>query len=159
MGNFAASLMEVRRLRIGRQELRVKDVEAMRTPRFQQRMTFRCFSPITMSTKRERDGVPVMHYCLADDPEFSRLVRQNLIRKYEAIHGRPPREDSFTMTFDEEYIRRKKGRVTRLVRYKDVDIRGIMCPFEAQGNPELLFVGYECGFGDKNSAGFGMVEI
>ena len=27
------------------------------------------------------------------------------------------------------------------------------------GNPELIQIGYECGFGDKNSAGFGMVEV
>ena len=27
------------------------------------------------------------------------------------------------------------------------------------GSPELMFVGYECGFGDKNSAGFGIVEV
>ena len=116
-------------------------------------------SPITMSTKRERDGKPVMHYCLPDDPAFSELIRQNLIRKHEAIHGHAPHEDTLTFTFDDGYIRKRQGRVTRLVDYKGIKIKGIMCPFRVSGSPALIQVGYECGFGDKNSAGFGMAEV
>ena len=159
LGSFAASLMEDGRLRVGHQYLRVVDVEIPRAPRFHQNMKFRCLSPITISTKRERNGKLVMHYCLHDEPEFSELVRQNLIRKHEAIYRYRPRDDSFSMEFDPEYISRRKGRITRLIRFKDVDIRGVLCPFHACGSPELMFVGYECGFGDKNSAGFGMVDI
>ncbi len=159
LGSFAASLMDEGRLRIGRQRLRVVDVEIPRIPSFHPDMKFRCLSPITMSTKRERNGKLVMHYCLPDEPEFSELVRQNLIRKHEAIYGHSLRDDSFSMEFDPEYISRRKGRVTKLIRYKNVDIRGVLCPFHASGSPELMYVGYECGFGDKNSAGFGMVDV
>jgi CRISPR-associated endoribonuclease Cas6 len=157
--NFAASLMENGVLQIGTQQFRVLDVEATRTPRFQRQMKFKCLSPIVMSTKREWNGELAAHYCLHDDPEFSELVRRNLVRKYEAIYGRPPKDDSFEMKFDEAYIRKRNGRVTRLIRYKAIDIRGVLCPFFAAGNPELMLAGYECGFGDKNSAGFGMVEV
>ncbi len=159
LGNFASSLMERGVLRVGHVHLPVRDVYIPRTPRFHPRMTFRCLSPITISTKRERDGKLVTHYCLPEEPEFSELVRQNLIRKHEVIHSREPKDDSFTLEFDAEYIRRRRGRVTRLIRYKDIDIRGVLCPFHAAGSPELMFVGYECGFGDKNSAGFGMVDV
>jgi CRISPR-associated endoribonuclease Cas6 len=31
--------------------------------------------------------------------------------------------------------------------------------FIAQGNPDLIKIGYEAGFGENNSAGFGMVEV
>ena len=157
--NFAASLMGIGILQIERQSLRVQDVEALRQPRFGQKMTFRCLSPITMSTKRERDGKLGAHYCLPDDPQFSELVRQNLIRKYEAVHQHPPEKTSFAMTFDQAYIDKREGRVTRLVDYKGIKIRSIISPFHVIGAPELIRVGYECGFGDKNSAGFGMVEV
>ena len=157
--NFAASLMEEGRLRIGHQNLRIMNVEIPRPPRFHQSMKFRCLSPITMSTKREYNGKLAMHYCLPDEPEFSVLVRKNLILKYETIYGHRPQDDSFSMEFDPGYISRRKGRVTRLIRYKNVDIRGVLCPFHASGSPELMYVGYECGFGDKNSAGFGMVDV
>ena len=75
------------------------------------------------------------------------------------VHRQPPEEKSFAMTFDQGYIDKRKGRVTRLVDYKGIKIRGVVSLFHVIGAPELIRVGYECGFGDKNSAGFGMVEV
>ena len=49
--------------------------------------------------------------------------------------------------------------MTRLVDYKGTKIRGVVAPFHVIGAPELIHIGYECGFGDKNSMGFGMVEV
>ena len=157
--NFAAALMQTGTLQIEHHRLRVQDVEVLRQPRFGAQMTLRCLSPITMSTKRERDDQLVAHYCLPDDPQFSELVRQNLIRKYEAVYRHPPQEKSFAMTFDQGYIDKREGRVTRLVDFKGTKIRGVVSPFHVIGAPELIRIGYECGFGDKNSMGFGMVEV
>ena len=157
--NFAAALMGAGILQIERHRLQVQDVEVLRQPRFGPQMTFRCLSPITMSTKRERTDKLVTHYCLPGDPQLSELVQQNLIRKYEAVYRRSPAEKSFAMTFDQAYIDKNEGRVTRLVDFKGTKIRGILSPFHVIGSPELIHVGYECGFGDKNSMGFGMVEI
>lgn len=159
LANFAAALMGTGILQIERHRLRVRDVEVLHQPRFGPQMTFRCLSPITMSTKRERAHQLVTHYCLPDDPQFSELVRQNLIRKYEAVYRQSPTEESFAMTFDQTYIDKRKGRVTRLVDYKGTKIRGVVTPLHVIGAPELIRVGYECGFGDKNSMGFGMVEV
>lgn len=159
IANFASSLLEKREILICNNRLLVKDVEVIQTPAFKETMKFRCLSPITISTKKERNGRLTTHYCLPNEPEFSELVRQNLIRKYELIYDQRPLDDSFTMTFDEEYIKKRSGRITKLIRYKNIDIRGVLCPFLATGSEELMYVGYECGFGDKNSAGFGMVDI
>ena len=159
LANFAAALMETGILQIDCYKLHVQDVEVLPPPRFGQRLTFRCLSPITMSTVRERADKLVTHYCLPDDPQFSELVRQNLIRKYEAIHQQPPEEKSFAMTFDQAYTDKREGRVTRLIDYKGIKIRGVISPFHVIGAPALIRVGYECGFGDKNGAGFGMVEV
>jgi len=158
LGRFATSLMDSGSIQIGSLKLRVIDVYIPETPRFSGDMQFRCLSPVTISTKRELDGRLVTHYCLPDEPELPELVRQNLIRKFEAIYQHSPYDSSFSMEFDQEYISRHE-KITRLVKYKDIDIRAILCPFHAKGSKELMFVGYECGFGDKNSAGFGMVEV
>ena len=158
--NFAAALMgQTGILQIEGHRLQIQDVEVLRQPRFERQMTFRCLSPITMSTMRERADKLVTHYCLPDDPQFSELVQQNLIRKYEAVYRQPPEEKSFAMTFDQAYIDKREGRVTRLLDYKGIKIRGVVSPFHVIGAPELIRVGYECGFGDKNSAGFGMVDV
>ena len=91
--NFAAALMGAGILQIERQKLQVQNVEVLRQPHFERQMTFRCLSPITMSTMRERADKLVTHYCLPDDPKFSELVQQNLIRKYEAVHQQPPQKN------------------------------------------------------------------
>ena len=49
--------------------------------------------------------------------------------------------------------------MTRLVDYKGIKIRGVVSPFHVIGAPELIHIGYECGFGDKNSMGFGMADV
>ena len=43
-------------------------------------------------------------------------------------------------------------------RIKGIKIRGVLCPFRVSGSVPLIQIGYECGFGDKNSADFGMVK-
>lgn len=159
LSHFADTLLTEGRLSLGGHQLQIKDVTVPRIPRFQSEMHFRCLSPIVMTTTRERDGKQVMHYCMPDDPALSELIRQNLIRKHEAIHTRVRHDDTLTFVFDKNYIGRRKGRVTRLVDYKGIKIRGTMCPFRVTGSPALIQIGYECGFGDKNSAGFGMAEV
>ncbi|MDE0638279.1 MAG: CRISPR-associated endoribonuclease Cas6 [Candidatus Poribacteria bacterium] len=159
LSHFADTLLTQGRLSIGQQQLKILDVNIPRTPSFQPNMQFRCLSPIVMSAVRESEGKRRTHYCLPDDPELSELIYQNLIRKHEAIHGSAPQNDALKFRFDSAYIKRKQRRVTRLVDFKGIKIRGILCPFQVSGSPALIQVGYECGFGDKNSAGFGMAEV
>ena len=159
LSHFADTLLTQGRLSLGRRELRIKDVSIPRIPRFQTQMRMRCLSPIVMSTVRQRDGKQSQHYCLPDDPALSGLIRQNLMRKHQAIYGQPPKEDVLTFQFDENYIDRRTGRVTRLVDYKGIKIRGVMAPFYVAGSVALIQTGYECGFGVRNSIGFGMVDV
>ena len=159
LSHFADTLLTEGRLSIGTHDLLLKDVAVPRVPRFRSEMSFRCLSPIVMTTVREHNGKPSMYYCMPDDPELSELIRQNLLRKHEAIRGRAPHDDTLTFHFDTDYINRRNGRVTRLVDYKGIKIRGVLCPFRVSGSVALIETGYECGFGDKNSAGFGMAEV
>ena len=159
LSHFADTLLTEGRLSLGQRSLPVQDVTVPRIPRFRPEMSFRCLSPIVMTTVREHAGKRSMHYCMPDDPELSELIRQNLIRKHEAIRGRAPHDDTLTFHFDTDYINRRNGRVTRLVDYKGIKIRGVLCPFRVSGSVALIETGYECGFGDKNSAGFGMAEV
>ena len=159
LSHFADTLLTEGRLSLGQHDLKIIDVTIPRAPHFQPDMCFRCLSPIVMTTTDERDGQLAMRYCLPDDPELSELIRRNLIRKHQAIYGHIPQNDSLTFRFDENYLRRKQGRVTRLVDFKGIKIKGVLCPFRVAGSPALIQVGYECGFGDKNSTGFGMAGV
>ena len=158
--HFADTLLTEGRLFIGPHRLQIQDVRVPRVPHFTSEMRFRCLSPIVMSASRRREGQPYCHYCTPGDAELPELIRKNLLRKHEAIYGnQPPHDARLSFDFDAGYIHRKRGRVTRLVDYKGIKIRGTLCPFSVTGDPALIRVGYECGFGDKNSAGFGMVAV
>ena len=159
LSHFANTLLTEGRLFVGPHRLQIQDVRVPRVPHFTPEMHFRCLSPIVMSTSREQNGKLQCHYCLPDEAALPELIRMNLIRKHVAFYGKPPHNDSLTFHFDADYLHRKHGRVTRLVNYKGIKIRGILCPLSVVGSPALIRVGYECGFGDKNSAGFGMVEV
>ncbi len=159
LSHFADTLLTEGSLSIGDCPLKVRDVTIPRAPRFRSEMYFRCLSPVVMSAVRVDGGKRRMHYCLPDDPHLSDLIRRNLLHKHQAIHGRIPQDDILTFQYDQAYIRRKAGRVTRLVDFKGIKIRGVLCPFRVTGSVPLIQTGYECGFGDKNSAGFGMVGV
>ena len=159
LSHFADTLLTKRRLSLGNHSLQIKDVSIPRIPRLQTQMRLRCLSPIVMSTVRQRDGKQATHYCLPDDPSLSELIRQNLVRKHHAIHGQPPTDDTLLFRFDTDYINKRHGRVTRLVDYKGIKIRSVLAPFYVDGSLTLIETGYDCGFGVKNSLGFGMADI
>ena len=54
---------------------------------------------------------------------------------------------------------RHGGRISKLIDSKGMKIHGYQAPLTVAGPPELLRIGYACGFGDRNSQGVGMVEM
>ncbi|MDO8589504.1 MAG: CRISPR-associated endoribonuclease Cas6 [Armatimonadota bacterium] len=136
--------------------LPIETVEAEAEPEFAPEIAFTCLSPIVAAQSTPTYANFLTH---EDQPEFSEHVRKNLIRKFELIHGRPPDDDSFRMEFDQGYIARRDGRVTKLIDIRGVQIRGVLAPFAVKGSVALIRVGYECGFGERGSMGFGCVGM
>ncbi len=155
--HLAEGLLRMGYLRLGSHDLALARVEVLSTPRFSHTMRLRCLSPIVAATASERDGKFGAHYVRADDPTISEALRQNLLKKYVLLHGRAPQSGEFSIEFDRDYLRQRGEGVYRLIDYKGTKIKGIMAPFVVRGSPELIEMGYEAGFGEKNSMGFGMV--
>ncbi|HDP68645.1 MAG TPA: CRISPR-associated endoribonuclease Cas6 [Candidatus Marinimicrobia bacterium] len=157
------------RLGTGRSEARfqISRVESLAEPEFRETMKFICLSPITVSTVRDREDreSPEPHFLEYLKPEekepFIRNLQKNLIRKYETVHKRNYiTRHPFEFAFDAEYLLRRQGRISKLIRFKNgIVIKAFEAPFSITADPELIKVGYQCGFGEKNSAGFGCVEI
>ena len=64
----------------------------------------------------------------------------------------------FEIKIDTDYMNKKSGKIIKNINFKGTNIIGFMAPFEVTGSPELIEVGYEAGFGEKGSMGFGMVK-
>ena len=157
--HLAQGLLQLGQMRLGEHELLIARVQVVPRPRFSHEMHLRCLSPIVVSAAQERDGRLLARYLRADDPRLSEALRQNLLKKFRVVYGREPYTSELRVEFDREYLRRKGEEIYRLVDYKGTKIKAIMAPFTVRGSPELIEIGYEAGFGEKNSMGFGMVEV
>jgi CRISPR-associated endoribonuclease Cas6 len=57
-----------------------------------------------------------------------------------------------------------QGKISKLIPFQKIDnnirtkIKGFEVPFKIIAGPELIKIGYDCGFGNDNSAGMGCVE-
>ncbi|ABB14264.1 CRISPR-associated endoribonuclease Cas6 [Carboxydothermus hydrogenoformans] len=142
---------------IGREEFTVKGAFIRENPEIKPGQTFVCLSPIVVSTLKE--GYTKPYYIrYTEEPElFSEKIRQNLLRKFATYYGRLPVDDRLFFFFDEEYLQKNKG--TKLIHYRDQKILGYLAPFTVEGSAELIAFGYDVGFGEKNSMGFGCAEV
>lgn len=175
--NIVLGLFQQQTLEIGRKALssgaypsvvgrfRITQVEALAPPVFKATMRFKALSPIVASTMREHRGKLRPYYFRANDGELSEAIRQNLLQKHETIYERTPADDRLVFEIDRGYLERQGGaeKVSKLITIKEgtpeqTSIKGFMCPFTLTGSPELMRVAWECGIGDHNSMGCGMVE-
>ncbi|MCO6472386.1 MAG: CRISPR-associated endoribonuclease Cas6 [Melioribacteraceae bacterium] len=142
-------------------------MEALPTPKFSTQHKFKCISPLVFSTVKLYDGKPSQYYLRYNDSKelINRLLNDNLKRKYNLLFGKPFRGEELDLNWDQNYIQRNNPKkFTRLAKIKadaesEVFYKGIVLPFSVKGSEELIKVGYDCGFGEKNSMGFGLAEI
>jgi CRISPR-associated endoribonuclease Cas6 len=165
--NFVIGSFERQFLRVSigdvEHTLLIKNMELMPEPTFKDEMKFTLSSPMVISTVKEYNGKLSPYYLRPEEiDEINRILTQNLRNKYQIISNKHT-TSSVTIEWDREYLS-KNGRVTKKITINEygkypVDVIGIQAPFKIKGDTDLIKTGYECGFGEKNSMGFGMVEV
>lgn len=141
-------------------EFDIAGVETLAEPSFSNNMKFTCLSPIAIAGNSELPGKHYLDYLnTLEKEDFCEGIKNNLHRKYRIIHDRDfAGVDLFEFSFDPMYIVKKQGNIRKNIKFKDSRIIGMEAPFTIKADQELIKIGYECGFGSENSAGFGMVE-
>jgi CRISPR-associated endoribonuclease Cas6 len=114
-------------------------------------MVFRTLSPICVTTMREVDGKLKQWDLYPNEQKFYHNLVENLVKKYIMLHAIPPKNKTLEIKVLSSHPVR--------IRIKDTYHRASHMVFLAHGSKELIEIGYECGFGEKNSMGFGMVEV
>jgi len=166
--NLVTGLLSDGLLRINDVSFEKQLIESLPDPVCSGRMNFSMLSPLAVSLYRDpSSGKSTKEYLRYDDARLPGSLLNNLQAKYRGLNGCEPTESDtpFTVTFSEPYLRRlrEKGRsVEKLIAIKDGEeeetrVKAIECPFTITGSPELIKIGYECGFGENNPMGFGMV--
>ncbi|KJR40104.1 CRISPR-associated protein Cas6 [Candidatus Magnetoovum chiemensis] len=156
--NLTRMLLKQHYITINNIKFVVDKVIELRTPTIKDNMRFKALSSLTVSALTQNEDKPI-YYIRHYDPEFSDAVKENLIKKHKQIKGYEPQDTTFKLEFDNEYITKRFGKIQKKITCKGIDIIGVLSPFRATGNPELIKIGYEAGFGEKGCKGFGMAEI
>ena len=92
------------------------------------------------------------------NPKFAELLHLNLLDKYRVFYGQEP-DPSWPLTRLHLLSEPKpKTIVLKEGTPEETRMKGYTFRFELEGQPELLRLGYEGGFGRLNSQGFGCVE-
>lgn len=114
---------------------------------------FRTMSPIVVSTAELRsDGKRQRRFLAPDDTAFWSNIEQNLRRKAQALYGA-------SHGFGSLEFRPVAPARSRLVSVQGTDVRGWELEFWVSGDPVLMALGYEAGFGERNQQCFGMVRL
>ena len=108
--------------------------------------TFKTLSPIYVFTRENNKIVDLYPNC----SKFFENLKKNLIQKYIEYYNKEPKEN---IEFEILDFKRKR------IKIKDCYYRCSHMKFRIKGDENLIKFGYECGFGSKNSLGFGCVEI
>ncbi len=137
---------------LGRVPLTVVSVEVVPTiTPLRQPIRIVTLSPIVASTvQADAAGNREKIFLGPEDPQFSRVIRENLYRKARALQVEVPEAE---VLFLPVQVR------SRLVRLHQAIIRAWEGEFLFEGPTKLFQVGYQAGFGERNGQGFGMVQI
>lgn len=147
----------------------IYQAELVPVPVLNSEIKFNLLSPIVLSTYKEINGQKKQYYLRYDDDieVINRVFNLNLQNKYKIIHNAEYKGEGVALTWDESFINKsldRKKRISRKITItksleNPIDIIAIQSDFIVKGDFNLVKIGYECGFGEKNSMGFGMAEV
>lgn len=141
-----------------RANFKIKTIEAEPEPEIRDTMKFRAKSPIAIKQNRKSEDEDI--YISPDHPNFTELMKKNLEEKYVAKCMTENERINIKGIDEINILGEHKGKLIKIREgdYSETCVKGYFCTFEIKGNPEIIKLGYDTGFGINNSLGFGFVE-
>ncbi|SKC49436.1 CRISPR-associated endoribonuclease Cas6 [Maledivibacter halophilus] len=154
VNNLSTTLFKSNKLFLGNKEIHLASINT-EYPIFKNREAkIEMLSPIVTYSSIKIDGKNKTVYYSPLDSIFSEKIKENLIRKYTAIHGEEPEDDEFVI----KYVGTKEPKKS-VIRYHNTIINGYNGRYLLKGNPDLIRLAYFVGIGSKNSQGFGCFRL
>lgn len=134
-------------------EFLIREVQVVRPPDYREEMCFETLSPVCVSMHRE-DGRT--EYLSPSDPSYVSGILTGLLSRYEAYYGKKYEEEVYCnfMLLNEPksvLVKIKSGTPEQTF------VRGYRYKFKVRMPEVLMRIGYESGWGEKGSLGFGMI--
>ncbi len=149
---FVEGLFQNSSFHIAGVPLNLESVELLKDIEIDDSIRFRTISPICITTKLNMDGKLKTWDLSPTDLKFYKNLERNLIKKYSLYYGKEI--ENCKVNFDIAGILRSTKR-----KIKNTFHTAHYIEFNVYGTPDLIKLGYDAGFGEKNSMGFGMVKV
>jgi CRISPR-associated endoribonuclease Cas6 len=127
----------------------VLDTLQTELPKTKENPTFRTVSPVVVSIQEGKGGTPA--YLNPEDQRFTQALERNLFSKWEAYKKKPIEVKDFGIRTWEPK--------SKLVPTFDINVRAWNLKLQMWGSDQLIRFAYDSGLGERNSQGFGMIEI
>lgn len=144
------------KLRVGDIEFQIRSIEILEEPDFSRAedefIEGKTLSPVNTTTKRKKDGELKSWDLYPNELQFYENLRRNLLKKYEMIHKEKPEDRYLDLDIGDDF---KPERI----QIRNTMHRASTFHFRVRGSPELIKTAYDCGLGEKNSMGFGCIDL
>ncbi len=159
--HFICGLFRDRKLSLGDKitnvHFQVQNIEALPEPEFTHPMIFKTISPVIVSVKN--DISEHAQYLSPEAEAYSRQIIHNLIGKQKAFCKNERTIEEEGVCFEViSPVKRKKITIKNHTPHK-TDLIAYNYMFRLTAPEEFLSTAYYAGVGEKNSQGFGCVEI
>lgn len=143
----------------GRVYFDVRVAETLPVPDIKEKMQFRTLSPVCITRPIDFDGKMSAEYLSPDHPEYEKRFFENLVTRYKAAHPEVNGHFGDTSWYRLTVTGKPKSRLVKIKADtpQETRIRGFLYNLECIAPVELLQFGYDAGFGEKGSLGFGCV--
>lgn len=148
---FITGLLENPEVLLWGEKFYVETIKALSEPSSYSGKTYSTLSPIAITTLKPELGRLKQYDLSPMEEEFYRNLKENLKEKYILLYGKEPPEE-----FEMKVL---KAKPKRFEVKPGIFQRAWHLVFKAYGDEGLIRVGYQAGFGEKNSIGFGMVKV
>jgi len=144
----------------GRALFDIRTIEMIPEPEFKEQMWFRTLSPLVTSKTGEYQGKKAKIYLSPRDDDYLEHFKRNLEQKYITFSLYNKDAISRESIKSIKVLNAPKSKLTSIAVGKESEtkIKGYMFDFQLTGNPDMMRIGYETGFGNYCSLGFGCVR-
>ncbi|WP_042701121.1 CRISPR-associated endoribonuclease Cas6 [Thermococcus sp. PK] len=148
---FIGGLLQNPEVILWNEKFHAEIVKALPEPLSYSGKVYSTLSPIAVTTLKPSFGKLRQHDLSPMEDKFYENLKENLKEKYVLLYGKEPPDDL--------EIKVLKAKPKRFEIKQGIFQRAWHLVFKAYGDEDLLRVGYQAGFGEKNSLGFGMVKV
>lgn len=153
-------------INIGKTEFSLNNSTIVDTLDVSEMNDLKLLSPMVMSTTINIGEKQTSYYLryFDDIADQNACITNHLRRKYFLLYGKQS-EGVVEIEWDEVFIKHKES-IRKKLTYNlaieceesRIQLIGNKLPFSIKGDKDLIQLGFDCGFGEKTSYGFGIVD-